>query len=77
MRGEGVRKFMFKRAQGSTRFNLSKTTVKEKMRIVLPGISEQKEIAQKLDFMENNVSVYEGLISKSQSLQKSLINQIF
>lgn len=77
MRGEGVRKFMFNRAQGSTRFNLSKTTVKEKMRIVLPGISEQKEIAKKLDFMENNVSVYEGMISKSKTLQISLINQIF
>jgi type I restriction enzyme S subunit len=77
MRGDEVRKFMFKRAQGSTRFNLSKTTVKEKMRIVLPGISEQKEIAKKLDFMENNVSLYEAMISKSKALQKSLINQIF
>ena len=64
MRGEEVRKFMFKRAQGSTRFNLSKTTVKEKLRIVL-------------DLMENNISVYEAKISNSQSLQKSLINQIF
>lgn len=77
MRGDEVRKFMFKRAQGSTRFNLSKTTVKEKLRVVLPGISEQKEIAQKLDLMENNVSVHEAMISKTKALQKSLINQIF
>jgi len=77
MRGEEVRKFMFKRAQGSTRFNLSKTTVKEKLRIVLPSISEQEEIAKNLDFMENSISVYEAKISNSQALQKSLINQIF
>lgn len=77
MRGEKVRKFMFKRAQGSTRFNLSKTTVKEKLKVVLPSISEQKEIANKLEFMENNIALYEAKIVKSKALQKSLINQIF
>ena len=77
MRGEKVRKFMFKHAQGSTRFNLSKTTVKEKLRIVLPGISEQKEITKKLDLMENNISVFEANIARTKALQKSIINQIF
>ncbi len=77
MRGEEVRKFMFKHAQGSTRFNLSKTTVKEKLKIVLPTLPEQKEIAQKLDFMEKNISVFESKISCSKALHKSLINQIF
>lgn len=77
MRGEEVRKFMFKRAQGSTRFNLSKTTVKEKMKIALPEIEEQKEIAIRLGFMENNISIFESKISSSKALQKSLINQVF
>lgn len=77
MNGEDVRKFMFLHAQGSTRFNLSKTTVKEKLRVVLPSLSEQKEIAEKLDFMENNISVFEVKISSSKALQKSFINQIF
>jgi type I restriction enzyme S subunit len=77
MRGEEVRKFMFKRAQGSTRFNLSKTTVKEKMKIVLPKIEEQKEIANKLEFMVSNISNFESKISSSKALQKSLINQVF
>tara|TARA_R110001583_G_scaffold5731_6_gene30544 strand:- start:3130 stop:4326 length:1197 start_codon:yes stop_codon:yes gene_type:complete len=77
MRGEEVRKFMFKRAQGSTRFNLSKTTVKEKMKILLPKIEEQKEIADKLEFMEKNISGFESKISSSKALQKSLINQVF
>ena len=77
MRGEHVRKFMFKRAQGSTRFNLSKTTVREKMKILLPKVSEQKEIADKLEFMENNISSFESKIVASKALQKSLINQVF
>jgi type I restriction enzyme S subunit len=77
MRGEEVRKFMFKRAQGSTRFNLSKTTVKEKMRIQLPKIDEQKEIADRLEFMENNILNFESKIKSSKALQKSLINQVF
>ncbi|TKD66531.1 restriction endonuclease subunit S [Flavobacterium sp. ASW18X] len=77
MRGEEVRKFMFKRAQGSTRFNLSKTTVKEKLKIVLPKIDEQKQIADKLEFMENNISSFESKINSSKALQKSLINQVF
>lgn len=77
MRGQEVRKFMFKRAQGSTRFNLSKTTVKEKMKILLPQIDEQKQIAEKLDFMEENISSFKFKIQSSKALQKSLINQVF
>ena len=77
MRGEDVRRFMFKRAQGSTRFNLSKTAVKEKMKIVLPKIDEQKQIADKLEFMEENISSFDTKISSSKALQKSLINQVF
>ena len=76
-RGREVRAFMFKHAQGSTRFNLSKTTVKEKLKILLPSIEEQKEIADKLDTIESNINSFEFKISNSKSLQKSLINQIF
>lgn len=77
MRGQEVRKFMFKRAQGSTRYNLSKTTVKEKLKILLPKIEEQKEIAVQLDTIESNIISFEFKISNSKSLQKSIINQIF
>jgi type I restriction enzyme S subunit len=56
LRGEQVRKFMFKHAQGSTRFNLSKTTVKTKLKLFLPPLKEQKEIVTKLEFMENNIN---------------------
>ena len=77
LRGELVRKFMFRRAQGSTRFNLSKTIVKERLKIVIPSINEQIEISKKLEKIEEKTSMIELMISKSQTLQKSLINQIF
>lgn len=77
MRGQEVRKFMFKHAQGSTRFNLSKTIVKSKLKFKLPKLNEQKEIAARLEFIENNLLLVANKILASQSLQKSLINQIF
>jgi type I restriction enzyme, S subunit len=77
LRGELVRKFMFRHAQGYTRFNLSKTTVKAKLKIMLPPLNEQNEISNKLVIMEKISSIFEAKISASQSLQKSLINQIF
>jgi type I restriction enzyme, S subunit len=77
MRGNEVRSFMFKHAQGSTRFNLSKTTVKEKLRVFLPSLEEQKAISGNLEFMEEQLDSYRLKISSSQTLLKSLINQVF
>jgi type I restriction enzyme, S subunit len=77
MRGQHVRKFMFKHAQGSTRFNLSKITVKTKLKITLPDIDEQKKIYEKLDSMEQCVLDIKNTIKRSENLRKSLINQIF
>lgn len=77
MRGKEVRNFMFKHAQGSTRYNLSKTTVKHKLKIQLPPLNDQLKIASKLELMEKQLEDFEYKISISQSLQKSLINQVF
>jgi len=77
MRGEGVRKFMFKHAQGSTRFNLSKTTVKGKLKFRLPKIEEQLKIAKTLSDMEDRVNLFESKTSNSRALQKSLIKKVF
>ena len=77
MRGKEVRDFMFKHAQGSTRYNLSKTTVKQKLKIQLPPLSVQLKIAAQLEFMEKQSEEFEYKISTSKYLQKSLINQVF
>jgi type I restriction enzyme S subunit len=76
-RGREVRAFMFKHAQGSTRYNLSKTTVKEKLKIMLPPINEQKVIVKKLDLMEEQTNSHITKIDSSQALQKTIINQVF
>jgi len=77
MRGNEVRTFMFKHAQGSTRFNLSKTTVREKLIVLLPRTEEQLQIVNKLEFMESQLRTFESKLASSKALQKSLINQIF
>ena len=77
MRGNEVRKFMFLRAQGSTRFNLSKTIVKSKLKISLPKIDEQREIILKLEQFDSNLLKFQSKLQSSQSLQKNLINQVF
>lgn len=77
MRGGEVRSFMFKHAQGATRFNLSQTTLKSKLKLSLPDIKEQKKISDDLQTKKTNLSLIEGQIAASKSLQKSLINQIF
>lgn len=77
MRGEKVRQFMFQHAQGSTRFNLSKTTVKEKLRFLLPSLKEQKEIAGQLATLNKTLALTKVKFEQSKSLHKSLINQIF
>lgn len=76
-RGQEVRNFMFKHAQGSTRFNLSKSTVKKKLVLRLPSISEQKRIAENLESMVKIVKKFGKTVENSKRFQRSLINQIF
>lgn len=77
MRGNEVRTFMFLRAQGSTRFNLSKTTVKTKLKLSLPKIDEQKEITLKLEQLESNLLNFQNKLDSSKKLLKGIINQVF
>ncbi len=77
LRGKVVRDFMFKHAQGSTRFNLSKTTVKEKLFLDLPSLKEQNEIVINLNRVETISFELRNSLNQAQQLQKSLINQIF
>jgi restriction endonuclease S subunit len=77
MRGKEVREFMNIHAQGSTRFNLSKSIVKEKLKVILPSIEEQRLIISKLEVMEAQIDMFKSKITNSKALQKSLINQIF
>jgi type I restriction enzyme S subunit len=59
-------------AQGSTRFNLSKTTVKEKLNLFIPSKEKQKEIVSRL---EKLLDLEMSLISKSSQV-KNILHQI-
>jgi len=77
MHGELVRNFMFKHAQGSTRFNLSKTTLKDKLILKIPSIDEQKKISKILDSMIERQILFDQKIKSMDKLKLKLINQVF
>ena len=77
LRSDYVRNFMHKHAQGSTRFNLSKSTVKTKLKIKIPDILEQKKIYEKLNLIEEKILEIDDNLNKSLNLQKNIINKIF
>ena len=77
MRGPEVRRFMHKHAQGSTRFNISKTTIKNKLNLLIPPLNMQYKIIDELEANERNLSLFKNKISSSNSMKKSLINRIF
>jgi type I restriction enzyme S subunit len=77
MRGREVRNFMYKHAQGSTRFNISKSTIKDKLILSIPSLDYQKKISKILDKNESRIVLIENKITNSKKLQKSFINQVF
>jgi len=76
-RNNEIRHFLNLRAQGSTRFNLSKTDLKNKLILKLPSSEKQLEIAKYLNKLEANIKIIESKIQSTKALQKSLINQMF
>ncbi|TDS11719.1 restriction endonuclease subunit S [Sphingobacterium paludis] len=76
-RNSEIRHFLNLRAQGSTRFNLSKTDLKNKLTLFLPDIDKQTEIFNHLNDLESNISLLRSKLTSSKTLQKTLINQIF
>lgn len=74
---ENIRNFIIKHAQGSTRFNLSKSIINEKLNIVLPSIKAQKIIAVDLSGKEEFVKALETKNVISKTIKNKLINNIF
>lgn len=74
---ENIRNFIIKHAQGSTRFNLSKSIINEKLNIVLPSIKTQEIIAADLSGKEEFIKALETKNVISKTLKNKLINNIF
>ncbi len=76
-RAKYVRDSMQLHAQGSTRFNLSKTTVKDKLKLYIPPKKRQKEIIEKLEqivTLEENMKLS---FSKTNAIVSEINKKIF
>ena len=71
-RGDDFRKEMYKIAQGSTRFNISKTEVLN-MRIIIPSIEEQNAIASVLVNADKEIEIAKGKLLHLQNQKRGLM----
>ena len=72
LRGNSFRKEMYKIAQGSTRFNISKNEVMD-MRIALPSINEQNAIASVLVNADKEIEIQKQKLAALQEQKKGLM----
>jgi type I restriction enzyme S subunit len=75
-RNESIRKEIFKLAQGSTRFNMSKTQLM-KLNLKIPCFEEQCKIANFLTALDNKIEQVNIQLKKTKSFKKGLLQQMF
>ena len=75
-RSASVRKEIVKLAQGSTRFNMSKTQFL-KIKIEFPSIDEQKKIGLFLSSLDKKIDLVNTQIKNTKAFKKGLLQQMF
>ena len=75
LRSQTIRKKMFVLAQGSTRFNISKSEVMG-ISINIPETKEQRKIANLLTLLDERIATQNKIIDKLQSLIKGIAQNI-
>jgi type I restriction enzyme S subunit len=70
------REIMTMLAQGSTRFNLSKSLFKESSILIPPTKKEQIAIVCVLSDMDSEISMLESRLTKYQSLKQGMMQQL-
>ncbi len=63
-------------AQGSTRFNISKSNF-IKVKIAIPTIKEQTKIANFLSSIDKKIEQTQVQLAKTQSFKKGLLQKMF
>lgn len=74
-RGKKFRTEMYMLAQGSTRFNISKSEVL-KLQVKLPSIAEQKAIAEKLSTADTEIDLAKRLLQLLRTQKRALMQQL-
>ena len=75
LRSQTIRKKMFVLAQGSTRFNISKSKVMG-MSINIPEIEEQRKIANLLTLLDDRIATQNKIIERLETLIKGITQNI-
>lgn len=76
-RGQEVRKAISLLGQGSTRYNLPKTTLLERLTLKLPDPTTQRTIARILGTVDGLIERTEALIAKQQQIKQGLLHDLF
>ena len=76
LRSQTIRKKMFVLAQGSTRFNISKSEVMG-MSINIPEIEEQRKIANLLTLLDDRIATQNKIIEDLKKLKSAISKQAF
>ena len=75
-RSKVVRNEIKKLAQGSTRYNMSKTELL-KLEVLLPSIKEQKEISAFLSSLDQKIQTEKTILEQLEMQKKYLLQQMF
>ena len=75
LRSKGIRLEMYKLAQGSTRFNLSKSEVL-KIKVILPSLPEQTAIANILTAADKEIELAKSKLELLRSQKSGLMQQL-
>ena len=76
LRSQTIRKKMFVLAQGSTRFNISKSEVMG-MPINIPEIEEQRKIANLLTLLDDRIATQNKIIEDLKKLKSAIIHRCY
>ena len=76
-RGKDVRKLISDLAQGSTRYNLSKSIFFEKLKFNLPPLPQQRKIAKILSTFDEVIEKTKDAIAKYQSIKQGMMHDLF
>ena len=76
-RGKEIRKLISDLAQGSTRYNLSKSIFFDKLKFYLPPLPQQRKIASILSTCDEVIEQTEAAIAKYQALKQGMMHDLF
>ena len=76
-RGNEVRKTISDLAQGSTRYNLSKGILFDKLYLNLPPLPQQRKIAKILSTCDTVIAKTEEAIAKYQAIKQGMMHDLF